>query len=83
LWKSANISPVPKSSPAQDIDSDFRPISFTAIVSKILESFPYRWHFQSIFSLALYEVQARLSSTSSISGTKRAMTLVNHYGSAC
>ena len=48
LWKSANVSPVPKSSPAQDIDSDFRPISLTAIVSKILESFPYRWPFQSI-----------------------------------
>ena len=27
LWKSANVSPVPKSSPAQDIDSDFRPVS--------------------------------------------------------
>jgi hypothetical protein len=37
LWKSANVSPVPKSSPAQDIDSDFRAISLTAIVSKILE----------------------------------------------
>ena len=48
LWKSANVSSVPKSSPAQDIDSDFRPISLTAIVSKILESFPYRWLFQSI-----------------------------------
>ena len=48
LWKSSNVSPVPKSSPAQDIDSDFRPISLTAIVSKILESFPYRWLFQSI-----------------------------------
>jgi hypothetical protein len=48
LWKSANVSSVPKSSPAQDIDSDFRPISLTAIVSKILESFTYRWLFQSI-----------------------------------
>jgi hypothetical protein len=49
-WKSANVSPVPKSSPAhdQDIDSDFRPISLTAIVRKILQSFPYRWLFQSI-----------------------------------
>jgi hypothetical protein len=40
LWKSANVSPVPKASPAQDIDSDFRPISLTAIVSRILESLP-------------------------------------------
>ena len=43
LWKSANVSPVPKSSPALDIDSDFRPISLTPIVSKILESFLYSW----------------------------------------
>ena len=32
----------------QVIDSDFRPISLTAIISKILQSFPYRWLFQSI-----------------------------------
>ena len=76
LWKSANVSPIPKSSPAQDIDSDFRPISLTAIVSKILKSFPYRWLFQSItiqistlLSLAHFEaqVQAWRSSNSSIS----------------
>jgi hypothetical protein len=32
LWKSANVSPVPKSSPALVIDSDFRPISLTPIL---------------------------------------------------
>ena len=48
LWKSANVSPVPKSSPALDIDSDFRPISLTPIVSKILESFPHSWLLRSV-----------------------------------
>ncbi len=48
LWKSANVSPLPKSSPALDIDSDFRPISLTTIVSKILESFPHSWLLRSV-----------------------------------
>jgi hypothetical protein len=48
LWKSANVSPVPKSSPALDIDSDFRPISLTSIVSKIFESFPHNWLLRSV-----------------------------------
>ena len=48
LWKSANVIPAAKSSPALDVDSDFRPISLTPIVSKILESFPYNLLLQSI-----------------------------------
>ena len=48
LWKSANVIPAAKSSPALDVDSDFRPISLTPIVRKILESFPYNWLLQSI-----------------------------------
>ena len=48
LWKSANVTPVPKSSPALDVDSDFRPISLTPIISKILESFPFSWLLQSV-----------------------------------
>ena len=48
LRKSANVSPVPKSSPALDIDSDFIPISLTPIVSKILESFPHSWLLRSV-----------------------------------
>jgi hypothetical protein len=47
LWISANVSRAPKSSPAQDIDSDFCPISLTAIVSKILESFPWLFRFSN------------------------------------
>ena len=48
LWKSANVTPIPKSTPALDVDSDFRPISLTPILSKVLESFPYHWLLQSI-----------------------------------
>ena len=47
LWKSTNDTPIPKSSPALDVDSDFRPISLTPIVSKVLESFPCNWLLQS------------------------------------
>ena len=38
LWKSANITPIPKVNPPRDITSDIRPISLTPIVSKVLES---------------------------------------------
>jgi hypothetical protein len=43
IWNAANITPIQKSSPPKDVDSDFRPISLTPIISKILESFPYKW----------------------------------------
>ena len=48
LWKSANVTPIPKSTPALDVHSDFRSISLTPILSKVLESFPYHWLLQSI-----------------------------------
>jgi hypothetical protein len=48
LCKSANVSSVPKSSPALDIETDFRPISLTPIVRKILESFPHNWLLRSV-----------------------------------
>ena len=48
IWKAANITPVQKSSPPIDVDSDFRPISLTPIISKILESFPYKWLLDSV-----------------------------------
>jgi hypothetical protein len=48
LWKSENVIPAAKSSPALDVDSDFRPILLTPLVSKILESFPYNLLLQSI-----------------------------------
>lgn len=48
LWKSANVTPIEKCSPPLDVDSDFRPISLTPIISKILESFPYQWLLKSV-----------------------------------
>jgi hypothetical protein len=39
---------VQKSSPPKDVDSDFRPISLTPIISKILESVPYKWLLNSV-----------------------------------
>jgi hypothetical protein len=87
LWKSTNVSPVPRSTPAQDIDSDFRPISITAIVSKILESFPCRWLFQSIIGQIdpLQFGALRGSSMALVHLLHRwyAMTLVHHHGSSC
>ena len=48
IWKAANVTPIQKSSPPKDVDSDFRPISLTPIISKILESFPYKWLLNSV-----------------------------------
>ena len=34
IWKSANVTPLPKVAPPKDIKSDIRPISLTAILAK-------------------------------------------------
>lgn len=43
LWKCATITPLPKVSIAQNIETDLRPISLTSVLSKILESFVSDW----------------------------------------
>ncbi len=43
LWKSADILPLGKISQPKSIETDLRPISLTAVVSKILESFVFSW----------------------------------------
>ena len=48
VWKTANIVFVPKTVPAVDVDSDFRPTSLTLVVSKLLEKFPFDWLLNSI-----------------------------------
>jgi hypothetical protein len=48
MWKAANITRIQKFSPPKDVDSDFRPISLTPIISKILQSFPYKWLLNSV-----------------------------------
>ena len=43
LWKSADVLPLRKISRPKSIDTDLRPISLTAVLSKILESFVFNW----------------------------------------
>ena len=38
-WKLANIMPVPKQSPVQDVNNHVRPISLTPAISKVAEEF--------------------------------------------
>ena len=42
-WKEANVIPAPKAHPPQLIEADLRPISLTATLSKLLESFVGSW----------------------------------------
>ena len=39
LWKEADVGPVPKQRPVQDINKHLRPISLTPILSKIAEEY--------------------------------------------
>ena len=48
IWKSANITPIPKIKQPRDITSDIRPISLTPILSKCLEKYIAHWILESI-----------------------------------
>ena len=48
-WKVADITPIPKTNAVEDLNNDFRPISLTATLSKILESFYAEWTLESIY----------------------------------
>jgi len=43
LWKHANVLPIPKVNPPKSIESDLRPFSLTATVSKVLEAIVGSW----------------------------------------
>ena len=43
LWKYADVLPLVKISQPQSIDTDLRPISLTAVLSNVLESFMFNW----------------------------------------
>ncbi len=45
LWKSADVIPAPKISNPKSVDSDLRPISLTPVLTKLWESFVFRWLF--------------------------------------
>ena len=48
LWKTANITPLPKVSPIANIESDIRPISLTPIGAKVMEYFPCKHIYQHV-----------------------------------
>ena len=43
IWRSANVSSLPKSVPIKDIRKDVRPISLTPVMSKLMEHFPVKY----------------------------------------
>ena len=43
LWECANVLPLSKVPQPRSIDSDLRPISLTAVLSKVLEGFVFYW----------------------------------------
>jgi hypothetical protein len=48
IWKSADVISSPKTTPVKDAASDLRPISLTPVMSKIGESFIYKWLLEAI-----------------------------------
>ena len=48
IWKSADVIPSPKTTPVKDAATDLRPISLTPVMSKIGESFIYKWLLEAI-----------------------------------
>jgi hypothetical protein len=47
IWKSANISPIPKETQITNINKHLRPISLTPILSKVAEEFVLERHLKS------------------------------------
>ena len=47
-WKSANVTPIPKTNPSRSIQSDIRPISLTPVIGKHIESIVGNWVLESI-----------------------------------
>jgi len=49
-WKEANVVPVPKVQPPRTVEADLCPISLTATLAKILESFVGTWILEQVGS---------------------------------
>ena len=43
IWRAAYVSPLPKKKPPENIETDLRPISFTAVLCKHMEEFVVKW----------------------------------------
>ena len=67
IWKSANISPIPKETQITNINKHLRPISLTPILSKVAEEFILERHLKSAILKILdpkqFGVVARSSTT--------------------
>jgi hypothetical protein len=67
IWKSANISPIPKKTQITNINKHLRPISLTPILSKVAEEFILERHLKSAILKILdpkqFGVVARSSTT--------------------
>ena len=43
IWRAAYVSPLPKKKPPENIETDLRPISLTAVLCKQMEEFVVKW----------------------------------------
>ena len=76
-WKQANVIPVPKIHPPKLVENDLRPISLTATLSKILESFVGGWILEAVgHQLDTNQYGARKERS-----TSHALVSVLHYWS--
>lgn len=64
-WKDSNVTPVPKVTPITGRE-DLRPISLTAIVSKVLEDFVVEWLIEDVVHLIDFSQFGCLKGTSTI-----------------
>ena len=48
-WKEANVVPVPKQKPVQDVNKHLRPISLTPVLSKIAEEYVVERYVNQLF----------------------------------
>ena len=74
-WKEADIVPVPKQAPADDVNKHLRPISLTPVLSKLNEDFVVDRYFKPA---ALAKVDPRQFGTVSGSNTSEALVSMMH-----
>lgn len=75
VWKLADIIPVPKINPVKDLEKDLRPISLTAVLSKIMERFVAKWVMSQIRQLI---DPNQFGSLPGLSTTHGLLSLVHH-----
>ena len=73
IWKSADVCPLPKVSPPNDLQKDLRPISLTPVLSKVAEYHIRNWVMDTIMD-GLDEHQY-----GSIQGSSTVLALIELY----